>query len=270
MTNSPIPTLVDSHCHLNMLDLKDVGNDLQQVISAAQANGVSHMLCVCVEPDDLPALYQIAANYPMISTSVGVHPNTELKVELDAKSLEKLARHPSCIAIGETGLDYYRTEKGPMQDLQRLRFRAHIQAAIASGKPLIIHTRQAAEDTLLLMKEENAAEIGGVMHCFSEDWDIARQALDLNFYISFSGIVTFKNATTLQEVAKKVPFDRILIETDSPYLAPVPFRGKQNHPALVKHVAEFLSELRQIDYATLAKQTTDNFYHCFKLKKDCA
>jgi TatD DNase family protein len=153
------------------------------------------------------------------------------------------------------------------RELQRGRFRAHIQAAIASSKPLIIHTRQAAEDTLLLMAEEQAATIGGVMHCFSEDWGVARRALDLNFYISFSGIVTFKNATVLKDVAKKVPLDRILIETDSPYLAPVPFRGKQNHPALVKHVAEVLSELLQIDYAILATQTTENFYRCFNLQR---
>lgn len=267
MENLQTPPLVDSHCHLNMLDLSEFDNDLQQVIDKAHANGVEHMLCVCVEPDDLPALYQLAERYPDISISVGVHPNTELSTELDAGKLISLARHPSCVAIGETGLDYYRTETEAARGLQRGRFRAHIQAAISSSKPLIIHTRQAAEDTLLLMKEENAATIGGVMHCFSEDWDIARRALDLNFYISFSGIVTFKNATVLKDVAKKVPIDRILIETDSPYLAPVPFRGKQNHPALVKHVAEVLSELREIDYATLARHTTENFYRCFKLQR---
>lgn len=267
MENLQIPPLVDSHCHLNMLDLSEFDNDVQQVIDRARTNGVEHMLCVCVEPDDLPALYQLAERYPDISISVGVHPNTELSTELDAIKLASLARHPSCIAIGETGLDYYRTETDVARELQRARFRAHIQAARSSSKPLIIHTRQAAEDTLSLMAEENAATIGGVMHCFSEDWDVARRALDLNFYISFSGIVTFKNATVLKDVAKKVPLDRILIETDSPYLAPVPFRGKQNHPALVKHVAEVLSELRQIDYATLATQTTENFYRCFKLQR---
>ena len=267
MDNLQNHPLVDSHCHLNMLDLSEFDHDLQHVIDKAHANGVEHMLCVCVEPNDLPALYQLAERYQNISISVGVHPNTELTTELDAVALTSLAIHPSCIAIGETGLDYYRTETDEARELQRIRFRAHIQAAIASSKPLIIHTRQAAEDTLSLMAEENAASIGGVMHCFSEDWDIARRALDLNFYISFSGIVTFKNATALKEVAKKVPLDRILIETDSPYLAPVPFRGKQNHPALVKYVAEMLSELRKIDYATLALQTTENFYRCFKLKR---
>ncbi len=267
MADLQIAPLVDSHCHLNMLDLSEFDNNVQQVINTARNTGVEHMLCVCVEPDDLPALYQLAERYPDISISVGVHPNTELTNELDAAELVNLARHPSCIAIGETGLDYYRTETEVARELQRGRFRAHIQAAIASSKPLIIHTRQAAEDTLLLMAEEKAATIGGVMHCFSEDWDVARRALDLNFYISFSGIVTFKNATVLKDVAKKVPLDRILIETDSPYLAPVPFRGKQNHPALVKHVAEVLSELLQIDYVTLATQTTENFYRCFNLQR---
>lgn len=267
MENPQLTPLVDSHCHLNMLDLSEFDNNIQNVINTAQASGVEHMLCVCVEPSDLPALYKLADTYANVSISVGIHPNTELNNELSAADLEELARHRSCIAIGETGLDYYRTETEVARDLQRTRFRAHIRAAIASSKPLIIHTRQAAEDTLLLMKEENAAAIGGVMHCFSEDWDVARRALDLNFYISFSGIVTFKNATVLKEVAKKVPFDRILIETDSPYLAPVPFRGKQNHPALVKYVAEVISELREVDYATLAKQTTENFYRCFNIQR---
>lgn len=267
MTNIQTAPLVDSHCHLNSIDLSEFNNDMAQVITLARANGVEHMLCVCVELDDLPALYQLTDIYPDISMSVGIHPNISMSDELDAIQLVKLSNHPACIAIGETGLDYYRTETDDTRELQRRRFREHIRAALASSKPLIIHTRQASEDTLMLMKEENAAEIGGVMHCFSENWDVAQRALDLNFYISFSGIVTFKNATMLQEVAKKVPLDRILIETDSPYLAPVPYRGKQNHPALVKHVAELLSELRQIDFDTIARQTTENFYRCFRRNK---
>ncbi len=269
MQSSPIAPLVDSHCHLNLIDLNEFNHSVEEVIQQARQQGIEHMLCVCVEPADLPALYQLAEKNPEISISVGVHPNTELSEELDAIALIELARHPSCIAVGETGLDYYRTETDSARDLQRFRFREHIRAAIASKKPLIIHTRQAALDTLRLMVEENAASIGGVMHCFSENWDVARQALDLNFYISFSGIVTFKNATLLHEVAKKVPLDRILIETDSPYLAPVPFRGKQNHPALVKYVAKAISELRDSDYDTIARQTTENFYHCFGLNR-CA
>jgi TatD DNase family protein len=183
-----------------------------------------------------------------------------------AKLLCEMAANPSCIAIGETGLDYYRTKTQEAQDIQRLRFREHIKAALTMSKPLIIHTREAAEDTLKILEEENAKAIGGVMHCFSENLDIALRAIDLNFYISFSGIVTFKNATTLQEVAQKVPLERILIETDSPYLAPVPFRGQQNHPALVKYVAEAIATLRGIEYEAVAKATTDNFYRCFRLK----
>jgi TatD DNase family protein len=267
MTNLKAAAVVDSHCHLNSIDLSEFDHDMGQVISLARTNGVEHMLCVCCEPSDLPDLYQLAETYPSVSISVGIHPNTEMSEEFDAQHLVKLSSHPACIAMGETGLDYYRTETDDARQIQQLRFREHIRAAIASSKPLIIHTRQAADDTLLLMKEENAAAIGGVMHCFSEDWDVAQRALDLNFYISFSGIVTFKNATVLRDVAQKVPLDRMLIETDSPYLAPVPFRGKQNHPALVKHVAEVLSELRQMDYDDLAKQTTENFYRCFRLNK---
>ncbi|MBA2656491.1 MAG: TatD family hydrolase [Tatlockia sp.] len=258
--------LVDSHCHLNFLDLTEFNNDLKQVIAKAKENGVEHFLCVCVELDDYPTLCQIAENYSNISISVGLHPNSEIAVEPTATQLVNFAKHPLCIAIGETGLDYFRTEKGQAQELQRDRFRAHIQAARQAIKPLIIHTRQAAEDTLLVMEEEKAEEIGGVMHCFSESWEIAKRALDLNFYISLSGIVTFKNAIELHELAKKIPKDRLLIETDSPYLAPTPFRGKQNHPALVKYVAMALSELRQVSFEELAQQTTDNFYRCFRIE----
>lgn len=259
--------LVDSHCHLNFIDLSDFDNSLDNVLQAAELNQVSHFLSVCVELEDYPKLCELAEQYKNISISVGIHPNNETEQEPDAEALVQLASHPACIAIGETGLDYYRTTTEEAQEAQRQRFRTHIQAAITSGKPLIIHTRQAAVDTLKVMTEANADHIGGVMHCFSEDWDIAQQAMDLNFYISLSGILTFKNATMLQEVAKKLPLDRILIETDSPYLAPVPFRGKQNHPALVKYVALALSELKGIDYEDVAQQTTENFYRCFKISK---
>jgi len=258
--------LVDSHCHLNFIDLKDFEHQLQNVIDAAKVVGVGHMLSVCVELEDYPELQNIADSYENISISVGVHPNTIMAEEVKASELITLAnQHPSCIAIGETGLDYYRTEGIQQQDLQRERFRQHIHAALETKKPLIIHTRQAAEDTLAIMAEEKAEETGGVMHCFAEDLDVAKRAIEMNFYISFSGILTFKNAKQLQEVAKTIPLDRILIETDAPYLAPVPFRGKQNHPALVKHVAEFLGELRQIDYEEITKITARNFFSCFKL-----
>ncbi|KTD61476.1 TatD family hydrolase [Legionella shakespearei] len=260
--------LVDSHCHLNFIDLTEFNNDLSQLMARAKENDVQHFLSVCVELSDYPELERLAALYPNINISVGVHPNNEMDEPVTAKMLCDLAANPACIAIGETGLDYYRTLTDEAQDVQRAQFREHIKASIITKKPLIIHTRQAAEDTLKLMAEENAQEIGGVMHCFAEDLDIARRAIELNFYISFSGIVTFKNAVALQEVARKIPLDRMLIETDSPYLAPVPHRGKQNHPALVKHVAEAIAELRGMDYKDIAKITTDNFYNCFKLTRN--
>ncbi|WP_131781666.1 TatD family hydrolase [Legionella gresilensis] len=259
--------LTDSHCHLNLLDLNDFNNQLDNVLAAAANNDVHSLLCVCVDLTDYLILCNIADKYQQVKISVGLHPNNPIAQEPKAELLIKLAnQHPACIAIGETGLDYYRVHEAQAQKQQRDRFREHIHAAITSQKPLIIHTRQAAEDTLQVMADENASEIGGVMHCFAEDLNIAKQAIDMNFYISFSGIVTFKNATTLQEVAQKIPLDRLLIETDSPYLAPVPYRGKQNHPALVKYVAQAISELRQISYEEVAIQTTENFKRCFKLK----
>lgn len=257
--------LVDSHCHLNFLDLAEFNQDMANVLARAKENDVQHFLSVCVELTDYPALEKLAAENSNINISVGVHPNTEMDQPVTAKMLCDLAANPACIAIGETGLDYYRTHTEEAQEEQRDRFREHIKASLITSKPLIIHTRQAAEDTIKLMVEENAQDIGGVMHCFAESLDIAMQSIDLNFYISFSGIVTFKNATALQEVARQVPLNRILIETDSPYLAPVPFRGKQNHPALVKHVAEAMAQLRGISYEEIAEATTRNFYECFKL-----
>lgn len=255
--------LVDSHCHLNMLDLTDFSGDLANVLAAAKSAGVERMLCVCVELEDFPVLQKIANTFDNINISVGIHPNTILKNEPTVELLLELGKDKNCIAIGETGLDYYHNE--PEAGIQQLRFRNHIQVSKLLVKPLIIHTRNAASDTIRIMQEEDSASIGGVMHCFTESWEVAKQALDLNFYISFSGIVTFKSASSLHEVAKKVPLDRILIETDSPYLAPVPYRGKQNHPALVKHVAEAIAELRGIEYTEVAKVTTENFYRCFRV-----
>lgn len=258
--------LIDSHCHLNFIDLNQFDNSLNTVLQQAKANDVGAFLSVCVDLDDYPVLCQLADTHSNISISVGLHPNSEIVAEPDANKLIEMAgMHNSCIAIGETGLDYYRTTTDEAQEAQRERFRQHIRAAIHTNKPLIIHTRQAAEDTIKVMQQENAAQIGGVMHCFAESLEIANQAIEQNFYISLSGILTFKNAVELQNVAKHVPLDRLLIETDSPYLAPVPFRGKQNHPALVKHVALALSELRQVSYEEIARQTTENFYRCFRL-----
>lgn len=258
--------LIDSHCHLNMLDLSDFDQQLDSVIQQAAANDVSKFLSVCVELPDFSDLCTIADKYPQVLISLGLHPNNEVDEEPQQDLLIEMANsHPSCIAIGETGLDYYRVDGEDARLKQQDRFRQHICAALATKKPLIIHTRQAAEDTLRIMQEENADRIGGVMHCFAEDLNVAQRAIELNFYISLSGIITFKNATALQDVAKRLPLDRLLIETDSPYLAPVPFRGKQNHPALVKYVALALSELKQLEYKQIAQCTTENFYRCFRL-----
>ncbi len=249
---------VDSHCHINFDPL---GQNVQQVLDNARAQDVAHLLCVAVNLEDFPQVRALAHAHAHIYASVGVHPNERDGKDPSVEELTDLANDDRVVAIGETGLDYYRSSG----DLgwQHERFRRHIRAARASGKPLIIHTREAAADTIRLLREEDARSVGGVMHCFSENWDIAQQALDLGFYISFSGIVTFKSANVLREVAAKVPADRLLIETDAPYLAPVPHRGKTNEPAFVRHVAEFLAELRQVPLAQFAQQTTDNFFRLF-------
>ena len=256
--------LVDSHCHIDFPELVD---DFPGVLSRAQDSGVGHLLCVSVNLQDFPAMLQLADRSANISASVGVHPNTPLEVteEPSVDTLVALADNPKIVAIGETGLDYYRTSCDV--DRQRERFARHIRAARCVQKPLIVHTRSAAGETIELMKSEEAGGAGGVMHCFGEDWDTAKAALDEGFYISFSGIVTFKNAQTLRDVAKKVPLDRILVETDAPYLAPVPFRGKTNEPAYVKHTAECLAEIRQMDLDSFADLTTENFFRLFDSAK---
>ena len=259
------PRLVDSHCHLNRLDLTDFNGDLDLVIQEALTVGVEHFLCVAVELADVPVLRALALKYPQVSMSVGIHPNETLHETVTLDELIQLASDKACVALGETGLDYYRLEGEEGKVNQQHQFRQHIQAAKTLSKPIIIHTREAAEDTIRILREEKADEVGGVMHCFTESYEVAKQALDLNFYISFSGILTFKNATQIQQVAQKVPLDRILIETDAPYLAPMPFRGKQNHPALVKYVAHALAALRNVSCETIAQATTDNFYRCFKI-----
>ena len=259
--------LVDSHCHLNKLDLSAFDGQIVNILNQARSDGVQHFLCVCITPDDMPELEALASTHPDITISTGLHPNEVAKHLISEKRLATLAKHPKCIALGETGLDYFRTEGEELIKIQQDSFRAHIRAGIALNKPIIIHTRQAASDTLQIMREENAQKIGGVMHCFSENLDVAMQAIDLDFYISFSGIVTFKNAVTPQEVAQKIPLDRILIETDAPYLAPTPHRGKPNHPAWVKYVAKKIAELRNCSLETVAKATTENFYRCFNLEK---
>ena len=253
--------LVDSHCHLDRLDLSEHKNDLANAIQAAEAQGVGHFLCVSVVLEDLPKILAITERFPNIGASVGVHPTEEMTQEPSVEELANLAKHPKIVAMGETGLDYYR-DQGNMP-WQQQRFRNHIRAAKLTGKPLIIHTRQARADTIQFLKEEHAEEVGGVFHCFTEDITMAKQALDLGFYISFSGIITFKNAQEIREVMQQLPLDRILIETDSPYLAPMPYRGKTNQPAYVYYVAECIAELRKISYEEVAEQTTKNFFKLF-------
>ena len=260
--------LVDSHCHLDCLHLDAWQNGLQGAIDEAQRYGIGHMLCVSIELEHFPDVLAIAQQYDFVSASVGVHPNVREGQEPDADQLLSLANDPNIVAIGETGLDYFRSE-GDL-DWQRERFRQHIAAAKQSGKPLIIHNRESTEDCLQILKEEGADQVGGVMHCFVENWDIAKRAMDLNFYISFSGIVTFKSAQELKDVAKHMPQDRILVETDSPYLAPVPYRGKNNHPAYVRYVAECIAELRGEPLEQFASQTTENFFTLFNLAKQGA
>lgn len=254
--------LVDSHCHLNFPELLA---NLPAIKQAMQDNQVSHALCISVTLPDFPQVLALAEENDNFYASVGVHPDYEDIQEPTVEELIKLANHPKVIAIGETGLDYFRLT-GDLE-WQRTRFRTHIRAAIATGKPLVIHTRNSPEDTLRIMREENAQQVGGVMHCFTESLDVALEAIALGFYISFSGIITFKNAHSIKEVAKHVPLDRILVETDSPYLAPTPYRGKTNQPSYVKHVAEEVANLRGISFDTLATATTENFFRLFKHAK---
>lgn len=252
--------LVDSHCHV---DFHELAERIDQVIDLMSLNGVGYALCAGVTLERLPAMLDLVEKHPQLFASVGVHPDTREGAEPDVNTLIELANHPKVIAIGETGLDYFRFE-GDLE-WQRDRFRIHIRAALQARKPLIIHTRASAMDTIRLMREENAGNIGGVMHCFTETMDIAEAALELGFYISFSGIVTFKNAKIIKEVAQRIPLERLLIETDSPYLAPVPHRGNTNEPGFVLHVAEEIARLRGMSLAEIADVTTQNFFRLFPL-----
>jgi TatD DNase family protein len=251
-------SLVDSHCHI---DFDPLYPRIDEVLANARDNDVDYMLCVSVNLEDFPGILALAERHDHIFASVGVHPNEREGREPAVEELLELADHPQVVAIGETGLDFFRSE-GDLE-WQRDRFRRHIQAARRCGKPLIIHSRDARVDTIRVMREDSAGEAGGVMHCFAEDWEMAEQALALGFYISFSGIVTFKNAQAIQEVARRAPLDRIMVETDSPYLAPVPYRGKTNEPAYVKHTAEYVAELRGISYEEVAEATSANFFRLF-------
>ena len=254
------PYLVDSHCHIPLIEMEG-GADA--VISAALEAGVGHMLCVSVDIETFPEIKRLADSYPCISASAGVHPNSDREIELSEDILLELAEDPSVVAVGETGLDYFRSQ-GDL-DWQRQRFRTHIRAARQINKPLIIHNRESGADVIKILTEEGADAVGGVMHCYTDNLETARQAIDLNFYISFSGIVTFRNAQALQDVARQVPLDRMLVETDSPYLAPVPWRGKQNQPAYVRHVADKIAELHEIDVTEVISSTTGNFNSLFSI-----
>lgn len=254
--------LVDSHCHLDCLDLSKDNQDLSRVITRAKEAGVDYFLCVCITQGDFEKMQTAVKGIPNVFLSVGTHPNEILDNEPTIDEMVTLAKQPNVVAIGETGLDYYRTQ-GDIS-WQQQRFRNHIAVAKATKKPLIVHSRDAREDTIRILKEENAQEVGGVLHCFTENWEMASEAINLNFYISFSGIVTFQNAKELREVALRVPLDRILIETDSPYLAPVPYRGKPNEPAFVRLVAEKIAEIRNESVDKIAQSTTRNFFNLFK------
>lgn len=251
-------SLIDSHCHLNFPELI---NRIPEVLQNASANDIQRMLCIATSWENRPEVLKLAEDYPEIYAAIGLHPTTEGGYEASTEELVEAAQHERVIALGETGLDYFRSSG----DLtwQHERFHRHIEAGRQTNLPIIIHTRAAAEDTMDTLREHRAEECGGVMHCFAEDWDVAKQALDIGFYISFSGIVTFKSAKSVQEVAAKAPLDRILVETDSPYLAPVPHRGKTNEPSYTKHTAEFVAELRGIAYEEVRDATTDNFYRLF-------
>jgi TatD DNase family protein len=251
--------LVDSHCHL---DFPGLAERLPDVLGAMQDNGVGLALCIGVNLEDFPQVLALAERDPRLYATVGVHPEYTDVEEPTVERLVELASHPRVVAIGETGLDYYWQKDKP--EWQRQRFRNHIEAAKRCSKPLVVHTRESAADTLRLLREEGAEAAGGVMHCFTEDWEVARVALDLGFYLSFSGIVTFKNAAIVKDVATKCPLDRILVETDSPYLAPTPYRGKPNQPAYVRYVAEEIARLRGLSAEDVARATTDNFFALFR------
>lgn len=253
--------LIDSHCHLDRLKLDKYQGSLPAAIDAALACGVEQMLCVGISLENRAAVTAIAEQYPQVVASVGVHP---LDVAAGLASMEQLcewATHPKVVALGETGLDYYYSQDDAQ--VQQESFVIHLQAAAAARLPAIVHTRNARQDTIHLIRAHGNSEYAGVLHCFTEDWEMARQALDLNYLISLSGIVTFKNAEELRDVARKIPLDRLLVETDSPYLAPIPHRGKPNEPAFVRDVAQFLADLRGIDFEEFCQITGENFHRLF-------
>lgn len=253
--------LIDSHCHLDMLTLVKNGESVDSILATAHDNGVTHFLCVCVNFEDLPNMLRTIDDHANVFASAGVHPSATPPREPEQQDIEDAASGRNVVAVGETGLDFYYDTVS--REVQEERFRRHVRAAVKLGKPLIVHTRDARDKTLRILREEGAQQCGGVLHCFTETWEMAEAALELGFYISISGIVTFRNADALRDVARRVPLDRLLVETDSPYLAPVPMRGKENQPAYVKHVAECVAKERGISMEALAAATTENFFRLF-------
>jgi len=253
---------IDSHCHLDCIDLKDFEHSFDRLLDDIKASQIDRMLCVSINLQSYEPMRKLVEPYDFIDVSVGIHPSDAAQHSSSSELLQKLGQDERVVAIGETGLDYYYAKESKSE--QQQSFRTHIQAARALGKPVIVHTRDAQQDTLEIMKSEQAESCGGVLHCFTESWDMAREALDMGFYISFSGIITFKNAAALREVAAQVPDDRILIETDSPYLAPMPHRGRQNRPSWVTHVAECLAEVRSSSVEDIASLSSDNYMSLFK------
>lgn len=256
----------DSHCHIDRIDLASFDGSFEQLLQQVSEQQVTHMLCISVKLEDYAAMQALVEPYPNIFCSVGVHPDYEQCQEPDVETLVKLAKGQNVVAIGETGLDYIQhSDANDDFEWQRTRFRVHIEAAKQTQLPLIIHTREAQKDTIDILQQEQASDVGGVMHCFTEDWAMAKQAIDLGFYISISGIVTFKQAKNVHEMAKQIPDDRLLIETDSPWLAPTPHRGKTNYPGYVPLVAQQLAELRGSTVEHIAEITRHNAAKLFNV-----
>lgn len=252
--------IVDSHCHLDKIDLEAFGGSIETLLAQAKELDVQKFLCVSINLDDFPKVLELAKNHQEIFASVGVHPTEILEIEPTVSQLIKLADEKEIIAIGESGLDYFHIKKEEA-DWQRDRFRTHIEVSKQTQKPIIVHTRNAKNDTMDIIEQEHCE--GGIMHCFVEDWETAKRALDCGFYISISGIVTFKNATDLQELVKKIPSDRLLVETDSPYLTPMPYRGRANSPGYTRYVVEKIAQLRNTTTQEIAEVTTQNFNKLF-------
>lgn len=257
--------LVDSHCHLDRLEFGDSQDNYDQqlaaVIDAALARDIQQLLCVGISVSNCEAVVNMAERFPQVVSSVGVHP-LDVKEGLATEAdLLEWSKHPKVVALGESGLDYYYTQDE--KEIQQESFIIHLKAATRANLPVIVHTRDAREDTLALIKQYGCEESAGVLHCFTENWEMAEKAIAMNYMISISGIVTFKNAHELKEVVKRIPLDRLLVETDSPYLAPVPHRGKPNEPKYVREVAEYVAELKQVSFEELAEVTTNNFYRLF-------